>query len=192
MEQQQQRRQRVTGKSGSTKTLLSGLYVPQNAAAEFFRTATPEVDPRRLTRMKTTRVQRRKTSNGKPTDVKPEGHSEQPMDSPVQREPVSVSVLHSLSCIDPAAVVQETDHDPPGTTNDDQGYGVRNPGDRPDWTQHDIISENPRHSLKNLITPLFRHIPHKVRTVPTTVSIETPASAVDGKTNDREHSVSGE
>ena len=190
--EQQQRRQRVAGKPGPTKTLLPGLYVPQNAAAEFFRTATPEADPRRLTRKKPTRVQRRKICSSNITDGKPDAHSEQSTESSLQRGSVSVSVLQPLSYIDPAAVVKETDHDSTTTTNDEQEYGARNPEDRPDWTQHDIISENPRHGLRNLISPLFRHMPHKVRTVPTILSIGAPVSAGDGKTPGRNNSIPGE
>ena len=180
---QQKEQRRKEKKAGYVKASSSEHYVPQVAASEFFRTATPDTFTRRKPCQKLSRTEQKGSTVAK-TDVKPKTPPNPLVEASVGSDPATTRALtfatqHVQANPDPhqpciRIVLEPVDED----------YGSRNPGDRPNWTQFDENPILPRHGVRTLVTPLLRHMPSKARTRSVSISVE-PETTKTGASSHR-------
>ena len=157
---QKQRRLREK-KAGQAKSVLPKHYIPQSAAAEFFRTATPETFTRPQNRAKSSR-RRCKTPGGAVKRDRSGVQPNQHVEASVTARQDSTTTPEHPSHANPTPSNQNKHRRQDAGGPDQEEYGSRNPEDRPNWTQVDADPVVPRHGVRDLVTPLLRHMPSRI------------------------------
>ena len=172
------------------KPSLPKHYVPQNAAAEFFRTATPETFTCRKVRAKRSRVHQRTSRTADESD-KSETHPDHPVEASVISELDTTTAHERVPHVDPvlSKLIKHPEHI--AHEADQEDYGSRNPEDRPNWTQFDANPVIPRQEVRTAVIPFLRHMPTKARAQAASMSETSEATGSRGSLHHRGRSTFG-
>ena len=168
-------------KPSYVKALLPDHYVPQHAAAEFFRTATPDPCSRRATRSGVLHIRRKTLEGPKRQALRMGPHTDQRLSTLPDSTATNLGVSDGTS---------HRDYEHPDQSNspgneihgtDEEDYGSRNPRDRPNWTQADGDPVEHKLGLRTLVAPFLRHMPSKPKMQ--AINVSAKSKVVNPKTS---------